>query len=147
MGIQIKEISSDSYSESYKREKRSKRVSLHLTTTRRDIMEFISFAESQTGQWRVHVRTVCVLLHQLLLGSITVVKLDWPSVSQLKNFDNIFFFLISFFFFFRAKVVVVVCFTVNFFLSWLFLFKFWLFILLQIGMTVLHNSSFLLVFI
>ena len=34
-------------------------------------------------------------------------KLDWPGVSQLKNFDNVLFLNKDFFFFFRAKVVVV----------------------------------------
>ena len=36
-------------------------------------------------------------------------KLDWPGVSQLKNFDNVLFLnkVFFFFFFFRAKVVVV----------------------------------------
>ena len=38
-------------------------------------------------------------------------KLDWPGVSQLKDFDNVLF-LNKVFFFFRAKVVVV---RVNYF--------------------------------
>ena len=53
-------------------------------------------------------------------------KLDWPDVSHLKNFEN--FFFLSFFmnkvFFFRVKVLVVVCFRVNFFCLRLFLFKY-----------------------
>ena len=39
-------------------------------------------------------------------------KLDWPGVSQLKDFDNILILNKFFFFFFRAEVVVV---KVNFF--------------------------------
>ena len=42
-------------------------------------------------------------------------KLDWPGVSQLKDFDNVLFLnkvFFFFFFFFRAKVVVV---RVNYF--------------------------------
>ena len=46
-------------------------------------------------------------------------KLDWPGVSQLKDFDNVLFlnkvfFFVCFVCFFRAKVVVV---RVNFSVS------------------------------
>ena len=51
--------------------------------------ELTSFAELQTGQWLVHVRIVCVSLHQLILGSMNKQSWNWISlvISQLKNFD------------------------------------------------------------
>ena len=49
----------------------------------------LSFAELQAGQWQVHVRIVCVSLHQLILGSMNKQSWNWISlvISQLKNFD------------------------------------------------------------
>ena len=70
-----------SYSESYKREKRSKRVSLHLTAMRRDIMGIwykLRFAELQIVQyWLVHVRIVCLSLHQLWISSREIGLVWW----------------------------------------------------------------------
>ena len=58
----------------------------------------LSFAELQTGQWLVHVRIVCVSLHQLILGSMNKQSCNSISlvISQLKNVDifvNKFFVL------------------------------------------------------
>ena len=58
----------------------------------------LSFEELQTGQWLVHVRIVCVSLHQLILGSMNKQSCNSISlvISQLKNFDifvNKFFVL------------------------------------------------------
>ena len=49
----------------------------------------LSFAELQTGQWLVHVRIVCVSLHQLILGSMNKQSCNSISlvISQLKNVD------------------------------------------------------------
>ena len=104
MAIQIKEISSDSYSESYKREKRSKRVSLHLTTTQRDIMGIHKFC-------RIANRSVTATCKNCLcLTSLASSWLDNSSREIGLAFDN-FLFMNKFFFFFLAKVVV----RVNFF--------------------------------
>ena len=56
---------------------------------RRDIMGIDSFAELGTGHWLVHVRIVCVSLHQLILGSMNKQSWNWISlvISQLKYFD------------------------------------------------------------
>ena len=49
----------------------------------------LSFRELQTGHWPVHVRIVCVSLHQLILGSMNKQSWNWISlvISQLRNFD------------------------------------------------------------
>ena len=49
----------------------------------------LSFEELQTGQWLVHVRIVCVSLHQLILGSMNKQSCNSISlvISQLKNVD------------------------------------------------------------
>ena len=50
----------------------------------------LSFRELQTGHWPVHVRIVCVSLHQLILGSMNKQSWNWISlvISQLKNVKN-----------------------------------------------------------
>ena len=96
MAIQIKEISSDSYSESYKRQKRSKGVSLHLTTTRRDIMGIHEFC-------RIANRSVTgTCKNCLCLTSLASSWLDNSSREIGLAFDN-FLFLNKFFFFFLGK--------------------------------------------
>ena len=99
MAVQIKEISSDSYSESYKWEKRSKRVPLHLTTTQRDIMGIHKF-------YRIANRSVTgTCKNCLCLTSLASSWLDNSSREIGLAFDN-FLFLNKFFFFFGQKLLL-----------------------------------------
>ena len=50
---------------------------------------------------------LCLRLHQLLLGSISVVKLDWPGVSHLKSFVNFFSFFMNKVSFFGKKLLLL----------------------------------------
>ena len=102
MAIQIKEISSDSYSESYKSEKRSKRVPLHLTTTQRDIMGIHKFC-------RIANRSVTgTCKNCLCLTSLASSWLDNSSREIGLAFDN-FLFLNKFFFFFFGQKLLLGC--------------------------------------